>query len=155
MMVVSSVGLVIMIMGIWNLANLKLTYYTTFISNFRFTAILLTFLQSNLFNICKHWKSFDLHCISAIHSIIISPLALDEIIGEFCHIFDSKSHSYEESMFSYHSRYKHISHSIWLISLRVNMLWLMIDQDLLEAMSCSSWSMSYSSVNKGLSLYLE
>ena len=62
-MVVSSVGLVIMIVGIWNLANLKLTYYTTFTSNFRFTAILLTFLQSNLSNTCKYWKGFDLHCI--------------------------------------------------------------------------------------------
>ena len=65
MMVVSSVGLVIMIVWIWNLANLKLTYYTTFTSNFRFTAILLTFLQSNLFNICKHWKSFDPHCMAS------------------------------------------------------------------------------------------
>ena len=32
---------------------------------FQIYCYLLTFLQSNLFNICKHWKSFDPHCMAS------------------------------------------------------------------------------------------
>jgi hypothetical protein len=39
-----------------------------------------------------------------------------------------------EKAFNCHLRYKHISHSIWLISGRANMLWLTMHQDLLECM---------------------
>ena len=50
--------------------------------------------------------------ILAVHSIVIRPLASDEIIGKSCYIFDSKSHSCDRSIFSCHLRYKHILHSI-------------------------------------------
>ena len=46
--------------------------------------------------------------------------------------FCSNSLSALGSMLSCHSRYEHISRSIWLISRRANMPWPTMDQDLFE-----------------------
>ena len=77
----------------------------------------IAFLCSN-----KHQRQHNVLCISikydnvidipTVHDFAIDPLASNEIIGESCHIFDSKSHSCEGSIFSCHLRYKHILHSI-------------------------------------------
>ena len=105
--------------------------------------------------LCIPIKYNNIIDIPTIHDIAIGLLALDEMIGKSCYTIDSKSCSCERSMFSCHLRYEHISHSIWLISLRANMPWPMIDWDLLEAIGCPLWSMGHPSVDKGLSLYLQ
>ena len=49
--------------------------------------------------------------------------------------FASNSFNAFGSMFSCHSRYEHISRSIWLISRRANIPWPTIDHDLFEYVS--------------------